>query len=237
MAAHHDAGVRPVFEHPWFVRFVHWTNAVAVSVMILSGLQIFSAFPSFGAKLPERDLIEAIPEAVTLGGWLGGALQWHFTFMWLFAIGGGFYVAAQLVSGHVRTVLFVPRDVPGVWPMVRHYFLFGPKPPATAQYNALQKLAYTTALALGGLLLWSGAVMYKPAQLSLLGAPLGGYHNARVVHFLAMCGLVAFIPGHLIMVAIHGWDNFRSILTGWKRHPEYPTAQSMQATDGVTGDS
>ena len=29
----------PVYEHPWFVRFLHWTNAVAVTVMVLSGLQ------------------------------------------------------------------------------------------------------------------------------------------------------------------------------------------------------
>ncbi len=234
MAVRAPDGVGPVYEHPWFVRFVHWTNAVTVSVMVLSGLQIFNAFPSFGSKVPERDLIEAIPDAVALGGWLGGALQWHFTFMWIFVIGGLLYIAAQLVSGHIRTVLFVPGDVPGVWPMVRHYFLFGPKPPMTAQYNALQKLAYTTALLLGGLLMWTGAVMYKPAQLSFLGAPLGGFHNARVVHFVAMCGLVAFVPGHLIMVALHGWDNFRSMFTGWKRHPGYRSAPLMHATEDDT---
>jgi thiosulfate reductase cytochrome b subunit len=230
-------GPGPVYEHPWFVRFVHWTNATAVCVMLLSGLQIFSAFPSFGAKVPEHDLIDAVPEAITLGGWLGGALQWHFTFMWIFAIGGIFYVSAQLMSGHFRTVLFLPRDAPGVWPMARHYFLFGPKPPSIAQYNPLQKLAYTAALFLGGVLTWTGAVMYKPAQLSMVGAPLGGYHNARVVHFLAMCGLVAFVPGHLVMVAIHGWDNARSIVTGWKRHAEYEPVHGIRAADGDSGSS
>jgi hypothetical protein len=25
----------------------------------------------------------------------------------------------------------------------------------------------------------------------------------------------------LMMVALHGWNNFRSMLTGWKREPEY----------------
>ena len=57
-----------VYEHPWVVRFCHWTNAVAIIVLTLSGLQIFDAFPSFGAKIPESDLIEAVPAAVTLGG-------------------------------------------------------------------------------------------------------------------------------------------------------------------------
>ena len=219
MAHASDTG-RAVCEHPWFVRFLHWSNAIALVVMVSSGLQIFSAFPSFGAKIPQRDLIEAVPEAITLGGWLGGALQWHFTFMWVFAVGGMWYVAAQLATGHVRTVIFTRRDVSGVWPMARHYFLFGPKPRATGQYNALQKLAYTSAVLLGVLMVWTGAVMYKPAQLSALGLPFGGYHRARLVHFLAMCGLLAFIPGHLVMVALHGWDNFRSIVTGWKHHPD-----------------
>jgi Ni/Fe-hydrogenase b-type cytochrome subunit len=212
---------RPTYEHPWVVRFCHWSNAVAITVLTMSGLQIFSAFPSFGSKIPERDVIIAVPRAISLGGWLGGALQWHFTFMWIFAAGGLLYVVGQLASGHFRTVVFTKRDVAGVWPMVRYYFLFGSKPPATGQYNPLQKLAYTSAILLGALSLGTGLVMYKPAQFSLLGIAFGGYHSARVIHFLSMCALLSFVPGHLIMVALHGWDNFASIFTGWKRHPEY----------------
>jgi len=217
-----ETAVRPpAYEHPWAVRFCHWANAVSMVVLAMSGLQIFSAFPSFGAKIPQVDLIERVPEAVRLGGWLGGALQWHFTFMWIFAAGGLLYVVSQLASGHYRTVIFTPRDVRGVWPMVRHYFFFGPKPAAAGQYNALQKLAYTSTIGFGALSLLTGLVMYKPVQLSALGVLFGGYHNARTIHFLAMCGMLAFIPGHLVMVALHGWDNFASMVTGWKRHPEY----------------
>ena len=216
---------QPVYEHPWVVRFTHWTNASAIAILTLSGLKIFDAFPSFGPKIPQQDLIDAMPQAVTLGGWLGGALQWHFTFMWVFAGGGLLYVVGQLVSGHYRTVAFMKRDVSGVWPMARHYFLFGPKPADTGQYNPLQKLAYTAAILLGAVSLLTGMVMYKPAQLSTLGMLFGGYHGARLVHFLAMCGILAFIPGHLVMVAVHGWDNFASIFTGWKRHPEYASVE------------
>lgn len=167
-------------------------SAVTGSIRDTAGM---AAFPSFGDKVPQQNLIDEIPEAVRLGGWLGGALQWHFTVMWIFAGAGVLYLAYQIVSGHYRTVLFVPRDIPGVWPMARHYFLFGPKPAATAQYN--------------------------PLQLSTLGLLFGGYRNARIVHFVAMGGLLSFIPGHLVMVATHGWDNFQSMVTGWKRRPEY----------------
>jgi thiosulfate reductase cytochrome b subunit len=70
--------------------------------------------------------------------------------------------------------------------------------------------------------------MYKPTQFSTLGVLFGGYHGARFVHFLAMCGILAFVPGHLVMVAIHGWDNFTSMLIGWKRHPEYAAREDGQ---------
>ena len=74
-------------------------NAVTITVLTLSGLQIFNAFPSFGAKVPQVDLITAVPQAITLGGWLGGALQWHFTFMWIFIGAAALYVVFQVGLG------------------------------------------------------------------------------------------------------------------------------------------
>ncbi len=207
-------------EHPWVVRFCHWLNAISLFVLIGSGLRIFRAFPSFGPKLPQKNLID-VPKQLTLGGWLGGALQWHFTFMWIFVATGVLYLVYQFASGHYRQVLFTPRDVKGVWPMARHYFLFGPKPALTEAYNPLQKLAYTWAVLCGALSLLTGLVLYKPVQFSALAWLMGGYHLARVWHFAAMCGFLSFIPGHLIMVLLHGWNNFYSMLTGWKRNPEY----------------
>src|SRR6185295_11725281 len=53
---------RAVYLHPWFVRITHWSNAVAFAVMAMSGLQIFDAFPSFGPKIPQADLIAAVPK-------------------------------------------------------------------------------------------------------------------------------------------------------------------------------
>ena len=119
--------VAATYEHPWVVRITHWFSAATIFVMVTSGLRIFRAFPSFGPKIPQHDLID-VPRALTLGGWLGGALQWHFTFMWIFLGAGVLYLLYQFLSGHYKTVLFMPRDIRGVWPMARHYFLFGPKP-------------------------------------------------------------------------------------------------------------
>jgi Ni/Fe-hydrogenase b-type cytochrome subunit len=212
--------VRAAYEHPWAVRFCHWLNAVSIFVMVLSGLQILDAFPNFGPKIPQKTFIN-VPEAAKLGGWLAGGLQWHFTFMWIFVGTGLVYLGYEFASGHYKTVLFTPKDIPGVWPMIRHYFLFGPEPPVTEQYNALQKLAYTVTVLCGVASVLTGIVIYKPIQFWWLAGLMGGFHLARMWHFAAMCGFLAFIPGHLLMVALHGWNNFVSMLTGWKKNPEY----------------
>lgn len=210
-----------VREHPFVVRFCHWVNAVALFVMVGSGLQIFRAFPSFGDKVPQQDLLHW-PKSLAIGGWLGGALQWHMTFMWIYIASGVVYLGYQFFTGNYRQVLFVPRDVRGVWPMTRHYFFFGPKPPAEAAYNPLQKLAYTSAVILGILSVLTGLVIWKPVQFSWLGAVMGGFHYARGWHFFVMWATLAFVFGHLVMVVLHGWNNFMSMLTGWKKDPDYP---------------
>jgi Ni/Fe-hydrogenase b-type cytochrome subunit len=212
--------VQAVYEHAWPVRFSHWLNMVALFVLVGSGLQIFRAFPSFGAKIPQEDLLHW-PKAFALGGWLGGALQWHLTFMWIYIATGVFYLGYQVFSGNYRQVLFVPSDGRGVWPMARHYFFFGPKPPATEAYNPLQKLAYTSALGLGVLSVVTGLAVWKPVQFSWLAWLMGGFHLARVWHFVVMWGILFFLLGHLVMVVLHGWNNFMSMLTGWKTDPEY----------------
>lgn len=220
-SANTEESVPAVYEHPWPVRFTHWLNTIALFVMVGSGLQIFRAFPSFGAKIPQHDLLNW-PKAFAIGGWLGGALQWHLTFMWIYMATGIFYVGYQIVSGNYRQVLLSRGDLRGVWPMARHYFLFGPKPPSTEVYNPLQKLAYTSAIVLGILTVLTGFAIWKPVQFSWLAWPMGGFHLARLWHFLVMWTILFFLLGHLVMVVLHGWSNFVSMLTGWKIDPEYP---------------
>jgi Ni/Fe-hydrogenase b-type cytochrome subunit len=211
---------RAVYEHPFIVRLCHWLNTIALFVMVGSGLQIFRAFPSFGAKIPERDLIHW-PHEFAIGGWLGGALQWHLTFMWIYLGTGLLYIGYQIFSGNYKQVLFRHRDVPGVWPMVKHYFFFGEKPLLREAYNPLQKQAYTAAIILGALSVVTGFAVWKPVQFSWLAWMMGGFNYARVWHFAVMWAMLVFVLGHLVMVILHGWDNFVSMLTGWKKDPEY----------------
>src|SRR5258708_28542036 len=127
----------------------------------------------------------------------------------------------QICIGTDREVLFPPGDIPGVWQMVKHYFFAGPKPPVREAYNPLQKHAYTTAIGLGVLSVLTGLVVWKPVQFSWLGWMMGGFHWARIWHFALMWAILGFVLGHLVTVILHGWNNFYSMLTGWKKDPEY----------------
>src|ERR1700720_3223322 len=104
---------RAAYEHPLPVRLCHWLNAISLFVMVGSGFQIFRAFPSFGAKIPQKDLLNW-PKAFALGGWLGGGLQWHLTFVWIYIGTGLFYLGYQMISGNYRQVLFPRSDIRGV---------------------------------------------------------------------------------------------------------------------------
>jgi thiosulfate reductase cytochrome b subunit len=141
------------------------------------------------------------PAAITLGGWLGGALLWHFAAMWVLAINGLVYLVWNVSSGRFSRQMFpvTPRMV------VHDLFdaLRGRLSHANlSQYNAVQKAAYLFVIADLLLLVLSGLVIFKPVQFPVLRTLMGDFDNARVVHFAAMAGLVAFVVVHVVMAAI-----------------------------------
>ena len=187
-SAIHTAGM-PI--HPLVVRICHWINALAILIMIFSGWRIYDASPIFRFEFPEF---------LTLGGWLAGALQWHFAAMWLLVVNGLVYVLYGVLSGHYRRN-FLPLRLDAV---LREFanLLHGHVSHALGSYNAIQKLAYLAVILLGITLVVSGLAIWKPVQFQELATLMGGYDGARVVHFLAMAGVVGFIVIHVLMVVL-----------------------------------
>ena len=197
------------YQHPLIIRLTHWINAAALAIMIMSGFRIYNASPIWGFE---------IPAGLTLGGWLAGARMWHFFGMWLFALNGLLWGLYNVLSKHGRqTTLFGRGDVSGLIPMIRYYLRLQKEHPTAGKYNPLQKLAYTSIplAALGSLA--SGIALFWPVQFSGVAAAFGGFDAARMWHFVFTAALVLFFLGHLMMVALAGWSNFVSIITGWKR--------------------
>lgn len=197
------------YHHPLIVRVTHWLNFVALILMVSSGLRIFNASPLFNYRFPH---------SITLGGWLGGARQWHFAAMWLFVLNGVIAVTYNIISRHGRTTtIFRRSDFGGLLPMIRYYLRLSKEHPVVKKYNSLQKLAYTTMPFVGLGVVLSGLAMYMPVTFQEVAFVFGGYDLARWFHFLFMCAIVFFFFGHIFMVSISGWANFWSMISGWKR--------------------
>jgi thiosulfate reductase cytochrome b subunit len=178
--------------HPAWLRITHWVNAFAVVVMIGSGWEIYNASPLFPFNFPKT---------ITIGGWLAGALLWHFAAMWLLVVNGLVYVMLGILTGRFRRKLLPIR--PGeVIADARAALLGRLSHDDLSVYNAMQKLLYLGVILAGVVVVLSGLAIWKPIQLQELTALLGGYDFARYVHFVAMAAIVGFLLIHVIMAFV-----------------------------------
>ncbi|WP_080901275.1 cytochrome b/b6 domain-containing protein [Rhodopseudomonas palustris] len=177
---------------PAWVRILHWINALAMIMMIMSGWQIYNASPLFDFQFSR---------AITLGGWLGGGLLWHFAAMWLLMVNGLIYLALGLITGRFRRKL-LPITPSGVLTDTRLALTGRLSHADLSKYNYVQKLLYAGIIAVGILVVLSGLSIWKPVQFQWLTAVFGGYDAARYVHFAAMASIVAFLVIHVILALL-----------------------------------
>lgn len=178
--------------HPLWVRITHWINACAVIVLVMSGWRIYNASPFLGFVIPGQ---------ATLGGWLGGAILWHFAAMWVLVGNGLLYLVGNLISGRLQRKFF-PLSLRALWADLLAAGQGKLSHAELSHYNMVQRAAYLFVMLDSVLLVLSGLVLWKSVQFPILRELLGGYEAARRVHFVAMSGLVVFAGIHLVMVAL-----------------------------------
>ena len=184
------AGHAPI--HPLWMRITHWLNALAVLVLVTSGWRIYDASPLFDFE---------IPASITLGGWLGGALLWHFAAMWLLMVNGLIYLVLGFVTGRFRKKL-LPITPEGVISDTKAALTGKLSHEDLTRYNQVQKLLYAGVIVVGILIVLSGLAIWKPVQLQYLTALFGGYDAARYVHFFCMAAIVAFLVVHVALALL-----------------------------------
>ncbi|HEY0332044.1 MAG TPA: cytochrome b/b6 domain-containing protein [Rhodopseudomonas sp.] len=177
---------------PAWVRLLHWINAAAVVMMIMSGWQVYNASPLFGFSFPR---------SITLGGWLGGALQWHFAAMWLLMVNGAIYLVLGVASGRFRRKL-LPITASGVLSDAKLALTGQLSHADLTRYNYVQRLLYAGIIAVGIVIVLSGLSIWKPVQLQWLTAAFGGYDTARYVHFAAMAAICGFLVIHVVLALL-----------------------------------
>ena len=189
--------------HPVWVRVTHWINVVAMVVMIGSGWEIYNASPLFPFWFPRT---------ITLGGWLAGALLWHFAAMWLLAVNGLVYLVLGILTGRFQRKL-VPIRPGDVLSDAKAALTGKLNHDDLSVYNAVQKLLYLGVILAGIVIVLSGLAIWKPVQLQELTAVFGGYDAARYVHFFAMATIVGFLIVHVVMALLVP-KSLRAMVTG-----------------------
>ncbi len=174
--------------HPWPVRVMHWTNAVAMIVMIGSGWGIYN----------DSVIIQGLHFPLYLGSWAAEHLLWHFAGMWLLAVNGLAYLVYGTATGRLRERL-LPIRVPELVQTVRDTLRLHVAHQDLTVYNAVQKLLYIVVILAGVSQVVSGVAIWKPVQFGWLVDSMGGFQGARVVHFGGMAVIVGFLVVHVAL--------------------------------------
>ena len=216
--------------HPLPLRVMHWINAVAIFIMIGSGWKIYNDDVIFGFL--------HFPDWIVIGKWAQYGLQWHFFGMWIFVLNGLAYITYGIASGRFRRKLF-PISVRELFATVGEALRFRLRHDDLTHYNAVQKVLYLGVMLVGVLIVISGLALWKPVQFSELAGLFGSFQTIRLVHFLCMSAIVAFILVH-VTLALLVPQSLVAMLTGGpavddgKRAPRPPRQKSKQRNDGVT---
>jgi thiosulfate reductase cytochrome b subunit len=215
---------RPKPLHPLALRIMHWTNAVAIIIMIGSGIKIYGDSPIFS--------FISFPNAITLGGdpdiaWKfhgnggqSGALQWHFLGMWILVINGLAYLTYGIVTGRLRRKLWPirPRDVIAT---IRDAMRFHLSHDDITVYNGVQKLLYVGIILIAIVEVLAGLAIWKPVQFSTLASLFVTFQGARLVHFFGMAAIVAFLVVH-VSLALMVPRTLLAMITGGPRVADAP---------------
>jgi thiosulfate reductase cytochrome b subunit len=217
--------------HPLGLRIMHWINAVAIIIMIGSGLKIYGDSPIFGWL--------SFPDAITIGGdpdiafrfhgnaGQSGALQWHFLGMWIVGFNGLAYLIYGIVTGRLRRMLLPirPREVIAT---IRDAMRFHLSHDDLTVYNGVQKLLYVGIILIAIVEVLAGLAIWKPVQFSTLAALFYSFQGARLVHFFGMAAIVAFLVVH-VALALMVPRALLAMVTGGPRIDKSPTRPAKLA--------
>ena len=179
--------------HPLPIRIMHWTNAVAMITLIMSGWAIYNDEVIFGWL--------HFPNWITIGNGPEGALQWHFLAMWILVANGIAYLGYGLSTGRFRRML-LPIRISEIIAEIRSVLALKLAHDDLTRYNAVQRLLYVGVIAVIILQVLSGLVVWKPVQFSELAYLFYSFQGARLVHFLGMAAIVGFLIVHVTLALI-----------------------------------
>jgi thiosulfate reductase cytochrome b subunit len=223
------ASIRLERKHPLAIRWMHWVNFPVLFTMIWSGLLIYWNDSDNAYKHPHAvyrvgvgslTLVRLFPpwfwKAINAPYRVTEGLGYHFFFMWIFALNGILYVSYLLLSGEWRLLVPERRSVRDAIQVTLVDLHLRKELPPQKKYNGAQRIAYSAVILMGLGSLVTGLSIYKPTQAHWLTSLLGGYEMARWEHFWLTMGFCGFFLVHVGQVILAGWNNFRSMVSGYE---------------------
>lgn len=224
---HASTSLRLEQKHPLAIRWMHWINFPVLFTMVWSGLLIYwndsdnaylHAHRVYRVGVGRFTLFRLFPDwvysALHVPYHVTEGLGYHFFFMWVFALNGVAWVLYTWFSGEWHFLLPQRQSFrEAVQVTLVDLHLRNGLPPQT-KYNGAQRLAYSSTIVLGALMLLTGLAIYKPTSTHWLTTLCGGYEMARWLHFWITIAFLGFFVVHVAQVAIAGWNNFRSMVSG-----------------------
>ena len=205
-------------KHPLAIRWLHWINFPVLAVMVWSGMLIYWANDVYRLGWGDKTVLKFFPtsfyKALHIPFRLAEGMSLHFVFMWLFAINGLVYFLYLIFSGEWRLIFPNKRSFKESFLVILHDLKIRKSAPPQKKYNAAQRIAYTIVIFMGLGSILTGISIYKPTQFHTLTSLLGGYEWARIEHFTLTILFTLFFLVHIVQVALAGWNNFQSMVTG-----------------------
>jgi thiosulfate reductase cytochrome b subunit len=188
--------------------------------MIWSGILIYWGNDVYRLGWEDKTLLKFFPDsfnkALNIPFRLAEGMSLHFVFMWFFTINGLVYFLYLLFSKEYKLIFPHKKAWKEAWQVILHDLRIRRGLPPQKKYNAAQRIAYTGIIFLGFGIIITGLAIYKPVQLYWLCYILGGYEWARILHFIITILFVLFFVVHVLQVIFAGFNNFRSMLTGFE---------------------
>jgi thiosulfate reductase cytochrome b subunit len=207
-------------KHSLLMRWTHWVNFPILGIMIWSGLLIYWANDVYTITIFGHTFVRFFPQwfydTLHIPQRLSEGMAFHFLFMWFFALNGLCYVLYTLITGDWRQLWPNRYSLKEAWQVLLHDLRIRKTAPLQGKYNAAQRIAYSAIILMGAGSVFTGLAIYKPVQFYWLVWLMGGYHLARIWHFMLTLGYVLFFMVHVVQVVLAGWNNFRSAVAGFE---------------------
>ncbi|MBV2234077.1 MAG: cytochrome b/b6 domain-containing protein [Sterolibacterium sp.] len=198
-----NAGPGRVYLYKRYERFWHWSQAVLIGLMMLTGFEVHGSYALLG---------------------YGQAVSWHTACAWALLVLWAFTIFWQFTTGEWRQYRPSLHNVVG---MARYYtigiFKEVPHPfrPSTQQkHNPLQRLTYLLLLACILPLIWASGLLYLfYADWPQLGlAPWLTLEGVALAHTVGAYLIVAFFFAHVYLTTTGHtvFSHIKAMLTGWE---------------------